>query len=368
MQHFDNSIAHRNFHWKATGIDLSDALMKSVLASAEELHISKGLITSEDVLEILTCGANLQTLSFNEVFIERDDTPVEEPTTDNHPSKEDKPDFKAQNLTRLEVTSCDKDDNFPWKVVLPVLPNLHVLHAQLQSVGQVTTLLESMLDNQVKLNEFSCFLVDMNEEHLQLLACLEMPLRILDISLASTVPSRSVEGLLMSKSCLMLENLKIFKEADCGHKNYFSLPKLQYLKSLEFLGDPVAKIFKSINMSCPNLNSLNLSEVSCRDVMSQNFQHAQLNSLCIEECFFPTNVLAKLAETFPKLSKLCLFLNDDNIGTVFQKFGALEELTILGTEISDDGITGGRHHETKPDNNRAYIGDCKSNSSCFLLS
>lgn len=324
--------------------------MQRVLESAEELHISKGLITINDLIEILKGGLCLRTLSFNEVFIEKEESERDAENKEKIINK----------LSRLEVTSCDKDDNFPWNTVLPILPNLQVLHAQLQSTNQVTSLLESMLEYQVKLEEFSCFLVDMNEEHLQLLACLEMPLKILDVSLSSNVTNHAVEGLLSSKSFQNLETLKIFKEADCGHKNYFGLPVLKNLKSLEILGDPVAKIFKCVQLSCPKLESLNLSELSCRDVMSQNFQHFQLKSLCIEECFFPTNVLTKLAETFPSLGKLCLFLNDENVGVVFQKFDKLEELTILGTEISDDGITGGRLHHEENGSDRPFIGDCKS--------
>lgn len=334
------------------------SLLKQVLGVAEELHISKGLITLEDLVEILKAGTNLRTLSFNEVFIEREEdaSTIGDETTLSKPERN----LAISNqLSRLEVTSSDKDDNFPWSTVLPTLPHLHILHAQLQSTAQVTNLLESMLEHQVKLEEFSCFLVDMNEEHLQLLACLEMPLKFLDISLSSTVTNRAVEGLLSSTSCKYLENLKLFKEADCGHKNYFGLPQLAFLKSLEILGDPVSKIFKTVQSSCPNLESLNLSELSCRDVMTQNSQHFKLKSLCIEECFFPTNVLSKLADTFPCMTKLCLFLNDENVGVVFHKFEKLEELTVLGTEISDDGITGGRHHHEVA-SERPYIGDCKS--------
>ncbi|ODM99782.1 F-box/LRR-repeat protein 12 [Orchesella cincta] len=355
---FGLRVAHKNFHWKGTGIDLNDALMQSILHSAEELHFSKGLITEDDLLIILKSGLCLKTLSFNEVFVEKEqDIPDNEAENKAKETRDARADFIAQNLSRLEVTSCDEDDNYPWSLVLPTLPNLNTLHAQLQSTSQVTAVLESLLTNQIKLGEFSCFLVDMNNEHLQLLSCLEMPLKVLDISLASTVASSCVEEFLASKSCQMLENLKIFKEADCGHKNYFGLPKIPSMKSLEILGDPVANIFQTINLSCPNLESLNLSEVSCKDVMSQKYQHLKLKSLCIEECFFPTNVLTKLAETFPNLTKLCLFLNDENIGTIFQKFEQLEELTILGTEISDDGLTGGKHHGGR--NDRPYIGDCK---------
>ncbi|CAL8143126.1 unnamed protein product [Orchesella dallaii] len=355
---FGLTVAHKNFHWKSTGIDVNDALMTCILHAAEELHFSKGLITQDDLLIILKSGVCLKTLSFNEVFVEKEeDIPDNEDEVKQKDTKDTRADFIAQNLTRLEVTSCDQDDNYPWSLVLPTLPNLNTLHAQLQSPSQVTAVLDSLLANQIKLGEFSCFLVDMNNEHLQLLSCLEMPLKVLDISLASTVATSCVEDFLSSKSCQMLENLKIFKEADCGHKNYFSLPKISSIKSLEILGDPVANIFQTINLSCPNLESLNLSEVSCKDVMSQKIQHLTLKSLCIEECFFPTNVLSKLAENFPNLTKLCLFLNDDNIGTVFQKFEHLEELTILGTEISDDGLTGGKEHGGG--NDRPYIGDCK---------
>jgi len=224
-------------------------------------------------------------------------------------------------------------------------------------VGQVTNLLESMLGQEFNLVEFSSFLVDFDESHINLLKSLCFSLRFLDVSISSSVGTPCLEELLKSKSIAEnLETLKLFHETE-AEVNKIYLPRIKNLKSLELLGDPInSSVFKSLNSGCKNLTNINLSQiVNPLELMKEKFEHKNLISLSIEEGFLSKDILTKVASLFPKLKRVCLFLNDDNVGALFRDYKNLEEIIVLGTELTDLGIIG-----VNP-KGRSCIGDAKSN-------
>jgi len=248
--------------------------------------------------------------------------------------------------------------------------NWQVLHAQMQDYAQVNSLLESLLEFPLNLKEFSSFLIDFESSHLAILQTLQWPLVSLDISISSSVHKAEIETLLKSQSFKKIETLKLFYETEV-ELNDIVLPFLPTLKSLELMGDPLLgiSILQSIKSGCPNLNHLNLSQLIIHDndhekLSSLNFKQNNLISLSIEEGYLSKSELLKLSKLFPNLKKVCLFLNDESIVAIYKSFVNLEELIVLGTELTDLGIIG------ISKTTRCFIGDCKSKLNCgneFLL-
>lgn len=172
---------------------------------------------------------------------------------------------------------------------------------------------------------------------MHLLSCLNLPLTILDLSVGSSVSVKSIQEFLTSSNMARLQNLKLFHETEAVNSVF--VPELRHLKSLELMGDPVsANIFSNIHKSCGNLRHLNLSQIEDPEkILGLKFEHGSLLSLSVEEGFLPEATLSRLGRLFPRLKTLCAFLNDDNVSALFKDYKELEEIMVLGTELSDLG-------------------------------
>lgn len=74
----------------------------------------------KEMLRILKLGGkHLKTLSFNEVVIDRDDDEKAE-------NVEDEMEAEESGLMRLEVTTCDEGETFPWTQVFKMTRKLQV--------------------------------------------------------------------------------------------------------------------------------------------------------------------------------------------------------------------------------------------------
>lgn len=177
----------------------------------------------------------------------------------------------------------------------------------------------------------------------------------MDLSIDTTVKESCIEEFLASPNLRNLENLKLFHETD-DNLSKLVIPKLNCLKSLELMGDPISvSIFSNISKTCSNLRHLNLSQiVNPEEIERLKFVHGGLESISIEEGFLPKNCLSKLGKLFPKMKTVCLFLNDENISALFKDYQELEEIIVLGTELTDLGIIGVSLKGS------SRIGNCKS--------
>jgi hypothetical protein len=349
---------HKNFHIKILksleSKTIEEFLNYILTTSAEELHISKCVMRPQEILKLLSLGKNLKTLSFNEVLIEDD---IDSRADKDNDDVEQVTEFPS-NLIRLEVTTCEECNPFPWAMIFAKLPKLEILHAQMQDYTQVNSLLESMIENPIQLKEFSSFLIDFESEHISMLQCLEWPLISIDLSISSSVETKAIENLLGSPGFRKIETIKLFHETET-ELNEILLPSLPAVRSLELMGDPVGpSILSSIRSGCPNLKHLNLSQMLAgtngTQITGMKFVHKNLQSVSIEEGYLSKDELIKIAQLFPSLRRVCLFLNDDNIGALFKSYENLEEIIVLGTQLTDLGIIGINQ------STRSFLGDCKS--------
>jgi len=121
----ESKIPHKNFHikiLKSLESEIIRDFLKFILCGgAEELHLSKCVMKPKEIFKVVEIGqTTLRTLSFNEVLIE-DDTDSEFGFVDCN----DPPKFSSA-LQRLEVTTSDECNLFPWSAIFPYLPHLQV--------------------------------------------------------------------------------------------------------------------------------------------------------------------------------------------------------------------------------------------------
>jgi hypothetical protein len=94
--------------------------------------------------------------------------------------------------------------------------------------------------------------------------------------------------------------------------------------------------------------------------------HWSLTSLSMEYLLTPECVRRLGNQLTPKLTRLSSHLDDDSVRSVFFNLIHLEELSILGTEVTDAGLTGipmgsllQEHENMKVYREYPYIGDCR---------
>lgn len=129
---FPGGVIHKNYHLKVLQ-SLESPESKSFLSfilgkycGAEELHLSKCVLRLKDVLKILRLGGQkLKTLSFNEVVIDLEDL-ENTGSIGGGSSVYCDNDEETSFLTRLEVTTCDEGEPFPWTEVFMRTPKLQV--------------------------------------------------------------------------------------------------------------------------------------------------------------------------------------------------------------------------------------------------
>jgi len=314
------------------------------------------------------CNGSLYCVSINDIrFLSKNNIDYEECEERNFKFEEMKPIVSKfiswSSIRKLELTDSfsDVDEsfdtlNFPWSTVLPCLINLNILHVQLANSEDLSEVITALLDLKVvpRITEWSSFLSNMTAEQMQSLQVLNLPLKSLDLSLMmeSAVCAQTLASLLLSYG-QTLENLKVLIDHDTDEFDY-ALPienqniLMSRLIHMEWMTNAVPVNLLAI---CPNLKSLNVSEVNqnlfVKEIVKPRLKNPcgnkileNLTSFSLECEVLREENLLLIGKAFPNMKKLCLFLDDSKIRSIYKGFPNLEELFVLGNEVTDIGFAG----------------------------
>ena len=246
-------------------------------------------------------------------------------------------------------------------------------------------MLQCIAENKIKVVDLSSFLTEFNTNQLNQLIETNLKFKNLDINFSPLVSWYQLH-LLLKLSSNTLENLKLFHGLGSGIPFEFPYEiRLTNLSTLELVCDMVES-FDFLHLT-PKLKSLvilqhgDMEEAGFSHLIqntSQEFKpHLNLTCLSMEHILTPECVSRLGRQIAPNLSKLSAHLNDDSLPSVFTDLIHLEELSILGTEVTDEGLTGipmsallGEHTNMAAYREFPYIGNCTRkcfNFTCFSL-
>ncbi|CAG7717219.1 unnamed protein product [Allacma fusca] len=286
------------------------------------------------------------------------------------------------NVKCLEITGRLVEGNvneFCWNNLIQAFPNTEIFGGQCRGSEDLTALLSTLSSGQSsplgKLSDFSCVLTDLHNSHLEMLFSISSNLTNIDLSLAESVDA-SLLTTLLGKYAVILKSIKLFRDSNIplilfkGQDANYSFKSLVTLEipcnmiaSLDFLQlTPILKNF--------SLTQFGDGDVTFHNVLVRNsnprlvFENLQSFSF---EYFLAPDCIQNVLKMFPNLKRLSTYLTDDTARAVFQDGLLLQELIVLGTQLSDEGITGvplnlleRKYRFMKDYRKNPYIGDLKN--------